>query len=181
MKPSSVVAERYARAIFELASEQKQLKPITDQMQRIAAVYAESRDLRAVLDNPLVDEAKREALLKDIGARLGLAETALNAVRLIARRRRLASLADIAARLGTLADEEAGVVRATVTSAAPLPESYYQQLTRQLERATSRKIVIDKQIDPSLIAGVVTRIGDNTVDGSLKGRLLDMQRQLLQA
>ncbi|MEB2312875.1 MAG: ATP synthase F1 subunit delta [Sorangiineae bacterium] len=181
MKPSSVVAERYARAIFELAIEQNQLKPITEQIGAIAEVYGASRDLRAVLDNPLVTEDKREALLVELGKRLGLGETALNALRLIARRRRLGSLAMIAARLGTLADERAGIVRATVSSAAPLSEAFYQKLAAELERATSRKIVLQKEVDPSLIAGVVTRIGDNTIDGSVKGRLATLERQLLSA
>ena len=80
--------------------------------------------------------------------------------------------------MASLADEKAGVVRAVVTSAGPLPESFYERLMKELESATSRKVAIDRQQDPSLIAGVVTRIGDNTIDGSVKGRLAEIERQL---
>jgi F-type H+-transporting ATPase subunit delta len=80
--------------------------------------------------------------------------------------------------LATLADEKAGVVRATVTSAGPLPDSFYERLTKELETATQRKVAIDRQEDPTLIAGVVTRIGDNTIDGSVKGRLAEIERLL---
>lgn len=175
----SAVAERYARAIFELGVETNQQGPLTSQIQSFAAMYAESDELKSVLDNPLVDEPSREAVLKDLAKRLGLGELAVNALRLLAQRRRLHALPDIARRLGTLADDEAGVLRAIVTSAAPLPDSYFQKLVVELERASSRKIVIEKRQDPSLIAGVVTRIGDHTIDGSLKGSLAELERQLL--
>lgn len=178
---STPIADRYARAIFELGNEQNQLEQLTKQIRSIADAYLVSADLRGVLDNPLVDEAKRESILSDLGQRLGLTPVSLNAIKLMARRHRLVALPDVARRLETLTDEKAGILRATVISAAPLPESYYKKLTEKLEKATARKIVLDKQQDPSLIAGVVTRIGDNTIDGSLKGRLRELERQLTQA
>jgi len=81
--------------------------------------------------------------------------------------------------LAHLADEKVGVLRATVTSAEPLSEDYYQKLASELEKRTSRKILLERRQDPTLIAGVITRIGDHTIDGSLKGRLAALERQLL--
>jgi F-type H+-transporting ATPase subunit delta len=104
----------------------------------------------------------------------------LNSVKLLAARRRLRALPEIARRLGGLADEKAGILRATVTSAVPLPEAFYEKLTSELEAATRRKILLEKLHDPTLIAGVVTRIGDNTIDGSVKGRLAELERRLLE-
>ena len=172
------VAERYARAIFELGVEAGQIVALSEQIRSFADTYANSRELRAVLDNPMVEPEKRAAILADVAAKVGLSGVGLNAVRLLAARTRLASLPAIARRLASLADEKAGVVRAVVTSAAPLPEAFYERLMRELESATSRKVAIDRQQDPSLIAGVVTRIGDNTIDGSVKGRLAEIARQL---
>ena len=176
---SSALADRYARAIFELGVESDQLKPLTDQIQRIAEVYADSHDLRVVLESPLVDESKRDAVLKDIASRLELGELATNSLRVLAARRRLRVLPEIARRLASLSDEKAGILRATVTSAVPLSEAHYQALSAELERAMQKKIILDRQHDPSLIAGVVTRIGDKTIDGSLKGRLAELESQLL--
>ena len=71
---------------------------------------------------------------------------------------------------------------ATVTTARPLPESFYSRLTQEIARATSKKTVkLDRQIDESLIAGVVTTIGDHTIDSSLKGGLAELQQTLIQA
>ena len=173
------VADRYARAIFELGVETGQLAPITEQVRRFAEVYAGSAELRAVLDNPIVEVEKRDAVLADVSARLGLMGNALNLIKLLASRKKLRVVPEIARRLDRFTDEQAGVVRASVTSAKAMPDSFYQQLTAELEAATSRKIVLERREDPSLIAGFVTRIGDNTIDGSVRGRLNEIQRQLV--
>src|SRR6187549_1086264 len=119
------VAERYARAIFELGVEAGQVVALSEQVRSFADSYAASRELQAVLDNPMVELAKRQAILADVAGRVGLSGVGLNAVRMLASRGRLPSLPGIARRLASLADEKAGVVRAVVTSAAPLPESFY--------------------------------------------------------
>lgn len=168
---SDVVTERYARAVFELGNETNQLKPLTEQLQRIALAYSQSAELRGVLDNPLIDDVKRAEVLQALSARIGLTALALNTVKLLARRRRLHALPDIARRLGTLADEKSGVLRVTVTSAAALPESFFDKLGREIERLHKKKAVIERRTDPSLIGGAVLRIGDQTVDATIRGRL----------
>jgi F-type H+-transporting ATPase subunit delta len=173
------VADRYARAIYELGVETNQLPSITEQVRRFAQTYASSAELRAVLDNPIIDADKRDGVLADVSTRLGLSGSALNLIKLLASRKKLRVVPDIAKRLDRLSDEKAGVVRASVTSAKAMPESFYQKLIAELETATARKIVLERKEDPSLIAGFVTRIGDNTIDGSVKGRLSELERQLV--
>lgn len=175
----SAAAERYARAIFELGLETGQLGAVSEQIERLAQAYQSSAELRSVLDNPLIEDQKREAVLAELGARLGLSELVQNAARVLVRRRRLNALPEIAHLLARLSDERSGILRASVTVASELPESFYQRLTSDLEAATGRKIVLQRKLDPSLIAGVVTRIGDNTIDGSIKGQLAEIERRLL--
>jgi F-type H+-transporting ATPase subunit delta len=173
------IADRYARAIFELGVETGQLAPITEQLRRFAQVYGGSAELRAVLDNPIIEQEKRDAVLADVSARLGLMGNALNLIKLLASRKKLRIVPEIARRLDRFSDEKAGVVRATVTSARPMPDAFYQRLVAELESATARKIVLERREDPTLIAGFVTRIGDNTIDGSVRGRLTEIERQLV--
>ncbi len=177
----SAVADRYARAVFELGVETGQVERLTEDLKKAAEVVASSVELRAVLDNPLVDQNDRDAVLKELAVRLGLSELGTNSMRLLAQRRRLAVLPQIARRLGGLADEKAGVLRAQVVSAHALSDGLCEQLKQKLEQATNKRVLLERQEDPSLVAGIVTRIGDNTIDGSLKGRLADLERQLLQA
>ena len=175
----TTVAERYARAILELADEAKQLSQVTEQIRSVAEAYEESGELRAITANPAIEGGARDALLKELGARLSLSPVAMNAVRLMTRRGRLSALPDVAETLARLADQKVGVLRATVTSARPLSEEYYERLAAELEKRTSRKILLERREDPTLIGGVVTHIGDHTIDGSLKGRLAALERQLL--
>jgi len=176
----TAIAERYARAIFELASEASQLGPVSEGIRAFSEAYTSSPELARALAHG-GDEASRDALIKDLAARLGMPEIAQNAVRLMTVRRRLAALPDIAKMLTGLADDKAGVVRATVTSAKPLPEDYYRSLALELEQRTKRKVVLERRQDPALIGGVVTRIGDHTIDGSVQGRLAALESQLLSA
>lgn len=173
------IAERYARAIYELGVDTKQLAPLSDQIKRVAAAYDDSRELRQVLENPLVSAAERQGLLKGLSTRLGVGPLALNSIRLIAQRRRLRALPQIAKKLGELTDDRSGVVRASVTTAKIMPETYFVKLKGELEKSLGKRIILERKQDPSLIAGVVTRIGDNTIDGSLKGRLNDLQQRML--
>jgi F-type H+-transporting ATPase subunit delta len=174
----STIAERWALAIFELADEANQLEPVTQAIRGFADAYGSSAELRQVLAHGL-DDAHRESLLKDLTVRLTAPALADKAIRFMAARRRLPVIGDVAAVLARLTDEKAGVIRATVTSAAPLSEEYYRELTRELEQRTSRRVVVERKQDPTLLAGVITRIGDQTVDGSLRGRLATIERQLL--
>lgn len=179
MAGQTTVAERYARAIFALGVETGTLSALTEQVRKFADAYEQSLDLRSVLENPVILAEQRQKVLADVASRLGLDRLALNTVQYLAARRRLAALGDIAERLEGLSDEKQGVVRATVTSAQPLPESYYERLGAELTTLVGRKVLIDRREDPTLIAGVVTRIGDNTIDGSLRGQLDQLERRLL--
>ena len=179
MSSQATIAERYARAIFELGVETGTLAALADQVGKFAAAYQSSLDLRSVLENPIVPVEHRQQILAEVANRLGFGPFALNTVRYLASRRRLGALPDIKKRLDSLSDEKAGVVRATVTSAEKLPESFYQRLSEQLATLVGQKVVLDRREDPTLLAGVVTRIGDNTIDGSIRGRLDQLERQLL--
>jgi F-type H+-transporting ATPase subunit delta len=179
MAGHATIAERYARAIFELGVETGTLAALADQVRKFAAAYETSDDLRSVLENPLVPLEKRQQILSELATKIGAGPFALNTLRYLARRRRLKSLPEIARRLDTLSDEKEGVMRATVTAASTLPDAFYQRLGNELESMVGRKVVLERREDPSLIAGVVTRIGDNTIDGSLRGRLELLERKLL--
>ncbi len=165
------IARRYAKAIFDLGKEEGNLAALSTQIGDFAAAYAESAELKNVLESPVVPDASKKAILVEIATKLGASDTAQRTLRLVAHRRRLRALPDIARHLARLVDHDAKVVRAVVTSAAPLTETYIDRLKAELEKATGNKVTITHSVDPSLIAGVVTRIGDRVIDGSARARL----------
>lgn len=175
------VGRRYARAVFELAKDGNNLPVVAREMGEFAATYADNGELSVVLGNPLVDQKTREAVLVEIGQRMGLGATTMSTLRLLVQRRRLEALPDIARELARLVDEDGNIVRAEVASAAPLGEAYVAKLRAELEKATGQKVVVVVRHDPSLIAGVVTKIGDRVIDGSLRARLDNFRDTLLRS
>jgi F-type H+-transporting ATPase subunit delta len=178
---AETVAQRYARAIFDLGVETSTLSAFVADVHTLAGAYEESTELRRLMSNPLVPENDRVATIQEIADRLGLSPLAKNAAGLLARRRRMFALPAIAAELDRLADEKAGIARATVISAERLSEAYEQRLTQELSAMTGKKIVLDLKQDPELLAGLVVRIGDQVIDGSAKARLAELASQLLSA
>jgi F-type H+-transporting ATPase subunit delta len=174
----SVVAERYAKALFELGIESGQLAMLTDQLRSVARTYSESPDLRTVLDDPRVAEEQVSALVDALARRLALSQMAKNALLVLVRRRRIRALPGIVSRLVSLTDERTGLLRASVTSATQLSDAQAQQLSEELERLTGKRIVLERHCDPSLLGGLVTRIGDHVVDASLRGRFDELERRL---
>lgn len=175
------LAKRYARAILELATEQHQVDKVRSDLADFAAMWTTSPELQELYANPKFGAEARKAALTDVLARSAISPLARNSILYVADRGRLRALPDIVRSYTDLAEKQAGAVRAQVTSAAPLTEAYYAQLQRALEQATGKKVTIDRKTDPSLIAGVVTRVGDQVFDGSIRARLADLKETLKSA
>lgn len=174
------IARRYAQAVFELGKEGGQLAALSKQMTALAEVFSGSDELRGVLTNPLVDGASREAILAEIAQRLGAGDIATRTLRLLAQNRRLPALPDIARALSRLVDEDSKTLRATVTSAGPLGESYLARLRAELEKTTGQTVELTSRTDPALVAGVVVQIGDRVIDGSVRAKLSRFRESLSQ-
>ena len=169
------IARRYAKALIEIGAEGGTTDELVTEFARAAEASVASVELRAALENPLVPIASKKAIVAEICDRLALSPTAKNTLLLLVDRRRMRVLPGIAQVLREMNDVKKGMLRAEVISAAPLSDAYYQKLHAQLEKMTGKKIAIDKRTDPSLLAGVVTRIGDTIYDGSLLARLREMR------
>jgi F-type H+-transporting ATPase subunit delta len=176
---TGAAAERYARAIFELGSESGQLDRLTQEIAEFASSFQEQAGLRRILENPVLEETVRERVLRQVARHSQYSPLATNSLLVLLRRRRLGELPAIARRLRSLADEKNGVSRAKIVSAGSLPESYFNQLKQRLESALGKRVIVEHEEDPSLIGGVLVRVGDNTFDGSIKGRLEELERRLL--
>lgn len=175
----SIVARRYAQALLELGVEDGSLDRIVDEMNTVAQAWDASHDLRNALENPLVAHAAKKAVMGELADQIGATATTRHALMLLVDRRRTKTLPYVASYLRELADARKGVLRAEVTTAAPLSDAYYARLQAQLEKMTGKKVVVDRKMDPALIAGVVTRIGDRILDGSLRTRLQSIRDSLM--
>lgn len=174
-----VIARRYATALIELGSESGQLDALVDEIGRAAQAYSGSSELRSALADPLVSLPVKKSILAEVSARLALGPAAKNTLNLLLDRRRIQALPAISARFREMADAKRGILRAEVLTAMPLPEEYFNLLQQQLERVTGRRIALDRKLDPTLICGVVARVGDTVYDGSLLSRLRQLKESML--
>jgi F-type H+-transporting ATPase subunit delta len=176
---SLAVATRYARALLELGQETGALDALIVELERASATYEASDELRAALDNPLLSREAKNGIIAEVAGALGVSANAKNTLRLLVDRRRIASLPSITRRLRELVDREKGVLHANVVTATRLSQGFYDRLKGELEKLTGKRIALRESEDASLIAGVVVRIGDTVVDGSLKSRLDSLKQSLL--
>jgi F-type H+-transporting ATPase subunit delta len=175
----SALGRRYAKALLELAREQGELDPVLRDVGSLAAAWKTSRDLREIVRNPVVPRPALKAAVDAVMDKLGCSKLVRNTVDLLADKGRLAHLEEVLHALEELAEAEKGRVRVEVISARPLNDAYYARLIEKLKRVTDREVVLVKKQDPSLIGGVVTRIGDQVFDGSLSNRLNELRETLL--
>jgi len=176
---ASTLARRYAKALIELAEKTGETDAVAKQLAHLAASWDASNELRDVFENPAIPAELRKKLLASLLQRSGASKLVSNTLGLLEERQRLRLLPDLSEAYTRLAEAQSGRVRAEVTTATEMPADYYQSLTNALEKVTGKKVVLEKKQDESLIAGLVTRVGDTVFDGSLKNRLREMKEELL--
>ncbi len=142
-----------------------------------AGLVGDERALR-VLANPAIPVDKRaDALDEMLGDRVS--QPVKNLIQLMLRRSRIEELPRVAAEFRRLDDARQGITHATATSATALTPDEVRALTARLEQSTGGRIALDVEVDPSLLGGLVVRVGDRLIDGSVRGRLERLRNQLI--
>lgn len=175
----NAVGRRYAKALLELARERGEVDSVLSDVSSISDAWKESAELRELIRNPVVPKPALKSAVDAVLEELGVSKLMRNTVSLLADKGRLPQLEEVLHALEALAESETGRVRVEVTSAKPLSEAYYARLIEKLQRVTDLQVVLVKKQDPSLIGGVVTRVGDRVFDGSLSNRLSELRETLL--
>ena len=178
---TSVIGRRYGRALLELATEAGQESEVRKGLEDLLTSWNESAQLRGIFENPGVGAEQRRALLDAVGEKMGLPGLVTNTLKLLADRRRLRHVPELVDAYLELADADAGGLRAEVTTAGDMPESYFTELQKTLSDNLGREVTLVKKQDPALIAGVVTKVGDMVFDGSLRSQLRELEDAMLNA
>ena len=168
----SGVAGRYASALYSLASEQRQTGEIAAALAALDKMIVESSDLQRLVRSPVFSSADQTKALNALLARAGISGIAANFVRLVAAKRRLFALQDMIRGYNKLYDSARGLTRAEVTSATPLNDEQIGQLKEQLRgKAAGQEVELAVKVDPSIIGGLIVKLGSRMVDGSLRTKL----------
>ncbi|KAF0223217.1 MAG: ATP synthase subunit [Rhodospirillaceae bacterium] len=168
---TGVIADRYATALFDLADGQSVLDQVAGDLKSLKAMIRDSADLNRLLDSPALKRAEQGKAVAALAVAAQFHGLTTNFLGLVASHRRLNSLpAMIRAFLGLLAKKR-GEVSAQVTSAAQLSQSQFDALVASLKSACGGNVAVDVAVDPSLLGGMVVKVGSRMVDSSLKTKL----------
>ena len=172
------VARRYAKALLLIGKEDGQAELYREELDRVAGMISGNRELEQAICNPLYDTAGRKKVLEavlDISELTGVMKAFLL---LLFDKGRISFIQSISTFYQKLADELRGIARATMVSATRLSDETVEKIRESLSRMTGKDVKLDVQQDPSLIGGIVTKIGDLVLDGSIKTQLLNMRESL---
>jgi F-type H+-transporting ATPase subunit delta len=169
--------EAYARALLEVARAEGHLAEVEDELFRFARTFDGSDDLRMALSNPSLPAERRVAVVEDLlGAKALQTSVALS--EFIVSAGRAGDLPEIVDRFVELAAAERRKAVAEVRSAVALTADQVDRLRTALEQATGKDVEVKVVVDPTVLGGVVARVGDVVIDGSVRHRLEQLKEQI---
>ncbi len=168
---SGSISRRWAKALFLLGEENRNLVGLVREVERAAEAWNASEELRETLGNPLVGGSTRREVWEKIVRRLGVSRHCKNFLSLLFDKSRLPELPAISRELRRLSDSKDDRLRAEIIGAEDVPRDVANRVRAALQRGTGKAVVITARREPALIGGLVTRVGDLMYDGSIRTRL----------
>lgn len=173
------IGYRYAKSVYDLAAERKELEPVREDMMVISETLEGSYDLRGLMDSPLIKESKKQAILDLVFGKVLKTELVKNLIEIIVRKGREAFLHNVADAYLGLYDKEHKILRGTLISATALSAEAIKQVKTIMEEQTGQTFEFDTEIDPALIGGFTLKVGDSLFDGSISGSIRKVKREFL--
>lgn len=173
-------SKRYAKAFLDIGIELGNYKALQAQLRDLATVFLKSTEFRAVVSNPSIRIEERRATLRAIGQKAGWNPMMVNLALLLVDKDRMKYVGDIADEFDRQVDLHDGNVRATVTTATKLELAQIERIKSALVAMTGKQVILTTEVDPLLIGGVTTRIGDKVLDGSVRTQLSTLRQTILE-
>jgi F-type H+-transporting ATPase subunit delta len=173
------IAQVYARSLFEVAKEQGRLDEIREQLGQVADALAETRELQLFFFSPYFStEEKKQGLDRAID---GADELVHNFLELLVEKHRMPAIFRIRREFDTLWEQENKLLPVTITSAVELDESTVRSIGDAIGKQTGQRIELTTKVDPSVLGGLVVRVGNSILDASIRNRLENLRRSVARA
>jgi F-type H+-transporting ATPase subunit delta len=174
MATRDTAPRRYAEAAFQIASRDDSIETWRRELELAGASVTD--ELMSVLANPALPLEKRLEVAQGVFGKLS--QPVRNTIFLLVRRGRIEQLPRVVEEFVRLDDRRQGITHATATSAAPLTDLEVKALTARLEQMTGGRVALQTDVDEGLLGGLIVRVGDRLIDGSVRGRLERLRNQL---
>lgn len=169
------VAGRYASALFELAGEANSQKSVGEALKRFAEMVEASEDLQRLVRSPVFSVKDQLAALGALLAAAGIEGLAANFIGLVAANRRLFTVLDMIKAYGALEAAQRGEVPAEAISAVDLSAAQIKELKDQLKAVTGQDVALSTRTDPSILGGLIVKVGSRMIDSSLRTKLQNLK------
>jgi len=175
---TSGVAERYASSLFELALEAGVVEAVSADLDRFQALLDESDDLKRLVASPVFSAEDQSRAISAIAEKAGISGLAANFLKVVANNRRLFAVPGMIASYHTIAAAHRGEIVAEVTSAHALDEAQETELKAALKSVTGKDVTIALTVDPSILGGLIVKVGSRQIDTSLRTKLSTLKLAL---
>ena len=165
------LAGRYASALFDLARDLKQIESVGNSLDALNQALADSKDFGELVSSPLVSREEAGKTLAALAPQLSLDPITTNFVGVLARNGRKSELRSVIRAFRRLAAEHRGETTAEIVTARPLNDDQIAALKAQLRTRAGRDVNIDAQVDPSILGGIVVKLGSQQIDASIRTKL----------
>ena len=172
------IARRYAKALLLIGKEDGQTEQYRQELAGISGLMDREKQLADTIANPLYKYEERKQVLEQVIGKGDLSKVMSAFTMLLFEKGRIGFISSINDFYQTMADELKGVARASLVSASELTADTIEKIRTALSKRTGKEVVLEVTQDPGLIGGIVTRIGDLVLDGSIKTQLLNMRETL---
>ncbi len=177
--PKGAIARRYAGAMFDIGLKQHSLERTLEDVRGIAQVFAH-RKLAYLLREPKVPAQRKETAIRQALANK-LLPTSLNLALLVVQRELVDIMPNIANELEQLVHSYKNEAIADVTTATRIDDAELTKIKQALEKRTGKTIITHARVQPDILGGVIARVGDQIIDGSVRSRLAALRQQLLKS
>jgi F-type H+-transporting ATPase subunit delta len=176
--PVSGIAERYAGSLYELAVQSNSVAEVEADLSRFEALLTESDDLSRMIKSPVFSAEEQFKAVAAIADKAEIAGLVGNFLRVVAKNRRLFAVPAMIKAFRAIAADARGEVAADVTSAHPLTAAQQEELKTTLKGVTGKDVAIAAAVDPTLLGGLVVKIGSRQIDTSLRTKLNSLKLAL---
>ena len=174
----SGIAERYARSLFDLAADGKQIDSVEADLGRFEALINGSDDLQRLIKSPVFSAEEQLSAISTLAAKANIGGLVGNFLKVVAKNRRLFAMPGMIAAYRRIAAEQRGEVSAEVTAAHELTAAQMKDLQATLKGVIGKDAAINMTVDPSILGGLIVRVGSRQIDTSLKTKLNSLKLAL---
>lgn len=170
---NNIATRRYAQAIFDIGQTkgQAELEQIGKDLDMLKGCIDESRELENLFANPIFSNEEKARVLDSLVKKGGIGQTVKNFCLLLLEKGRLPNLAAIAESYRNMLDHLAGIVKSELITAVELSPSRQEEIKKSLETKSGKKLAMNFSVDPSIIGGLILKIDDRALDGSLRAQI----------